>query len=260
MASLGVNVSNTHAARIAVFDFDQTLAADEVTNWIDRASMAARGFGGSERIAMLRECLQRLTSEYSVPLAICSVNSRDKIKPALQTAGLFEFFGSSNIFDRDQWQACGQLKSRVIAELILPCFGGARTGEGLLFVDDDPGHVRDVRDHLSMAKTILVPRVDRMHLHLAAASGASSALPKGGMLRLQVDQVLTWASGQPQAPAAAAAAKSAAGSSCGHDVSTSDNACAFVPKKPTGPLSRRCQTCGLHFSEHGASSDPASMV
>jgi len=250
--------------RIAVFDFDQTLAADEVTNWIDRASMVPRGFGGAERVAMLRECLQQLTSEHLVPLAICSVNSKDIIKPALQTAGLFGFFGSAaddNIFDREQWAACGGLKSRVIAELILPRFGGASTGEGLLFVDDDPGHVRDVRDNLPMATTILVPRVDRMHLHLAAASGGCSALPAGGMLRLQVDQVLAWASGLPRVRGAAAAAtQSAAGSATGGDhASTSGDACAFVPKTPTGPLSRRCATCGRHSSEHGAF-DPGSMV
>ena len=45
------------AYRIAVFDFDQTLAADEISMWIDRVSMADRGFGGAERVAMLAKML-----------------------------------------------------------------------------------------------------------------------------------------------------------------------------------------------------------
>ena len=45
--------------KIAVFDFDQTLAADEITIW-GWDNIVDRGFGGAERVSMLREMLAAL--------------------------------------------------------------------------------------------------------------------------------------------------------------------------------------------------------
>ena len=78
--------------RVAVFDFDRTLAAAEVSSWIGRADMLNKGFGGAERVAMLTEMLEAL-EHHVVKCAVCSLNSRDVIKSALDTVGLLRFFG-----------------------------------------------------------------------------------------------------------------------------------------------------------------------
>ena len=94
--------------KVCVFDFDQTLAADEVTFLLDRASMVDRGFGGPERISMLRAMLTALT-EHKVVLAVCSLNSRDVIRLALTSVGLSDFFEPTMIFDRSDYVRCGSL-------------------------------------------------------------------------------------------------------------------------------------------------------
>ena len=174
--------------KVCVFDFDQTLAADEVTFLLDRASMVDRGFGGPERISMLRAMLTALT-EHKVVLAVCSLNSRDVIRLALTSVGLSDFFEPTMIFDRSDYVRCGSLKSQVILRAILPkvlMSSQANT----LFVDDDPAHIKDATLRLRAATTILVPRPPMSKLGAAPRQ----SLPGGGIRQPQCELIIKWAS------------------------------------------------------------------
>lgn len=279
---------------LAIFDFDQTLAATEVSPFIGRADMRDRGFGGAERVRMLHAMLVELTTQCSVICAICSVNSKDVIQPALQTLDLLGFFQSANIYDRAYYENCRCSKSRVISDAIVPIATGG-LAQDVLFVDDDPQHVMDVRLHLPRGglrvKTLLVPRVGDSAADASTDDASSSAssttddrpanmnagllpsqMPAGGMRAAQIAEALQWAR-ELAAQASALAGGGGGGRGAGAASSSSAPSAAelasqqvqeqrqqqqeqqlvcalFVPKKATGPLSRRCATCGAHQSDH----------
>lgn len=262
---------------LAVFDFDQTLAAAEVSPWIDRAGMQDRGFGGAERVRMLRDMLTELTVTHGVTCAVCSLNCKDVIRPALQTVELLGFFGSASpqIYDGDAFEAHGNSKSRVIAEAIIPAVGPGT--QDVLFADDDPAHIKDVRLHLQgrnelRVHTVLVPRVGSFssvprvtHLPSDALMSKSlaqmSLLPAGGMREAHCAEALQWArDAAARVACVGRAAESAAPSS---ETATADAhapCTQFVPKRHVGPLARRCAACGAHQSDHGPEGDPGAMV
>jgi hypothetical protein len=230
------------ARRLVVFDFDRTLAADEVSTWIEREHMVDRAFGGRERVAMLASMLGAL-ADAGVALAICSVNSREVIRGALDAAGLLPLFSVDRLVVRDRADFIrnGSLKSRVIANTILGSLGASEAT--LLFVDDDSNHVRDVALRLPQAQTILVPRPPPPRV---VREPEPDELPTAGMCHEHVEAVLCWMRGEPLPEKAPSPTADASTPPC-----TLDGLCArFEPKKPTGPLARRCATCGGHQDEH----------
>lgn len=235
---------------VAIFDFDCTLAADEVS-FIERERMRDRAFGGEQRIAMLAEMLQEV-SELGVLLAICSLNSRDTIQTALQTVGLLSYFRV--IADRSDWERNGRKKSQVISRVILPQCGGA--AGSMLFVDDDPANIKDVQSCGLRMTCILV----RRPLQKFSSARGSALLPNGGIRAQERDQVVGWARALSSEAATSPAAVShlrddtrtmPPPSAAGLPLSTLDGPCpGFIPKQTFGPLKVRCVHCGEHVNQH----------
>jgi hypothetical protein len=303
--------------KIAVFDFDQTLAADEITIW-GWDNIVDRGFGGAERVSMLREMLAAL-HEDNVGCSVVSFNTKVTIERALSAIDLLKFFKRELIFGRDiiDWPAIQWRKSTVIAQrIILPSSLSesdvrapqpahrplptapplpraarrprprvlapsrlthrARTAAQVCFADDDPNNILDVASVLPGVCAIHVPRVQQTTPFVA-----SVAKPKGGMQRVHVDRVLRWAA---EASASGASAANPKEMSKGHHVNgrtvppivsaflgavseeedgipepppppersrlTGGPCECFVPKRPSGPLANRCNTCGEHIEIH----------
>ena len=181
----------TAPQRVAIFDFDATLAADEIS-FIDSASMIDRGFGGAERVQMLAAMLAELKDQHGIALAVCSLNARDVILQALEDTGLLQLFGERPLIcDRSDWMRFGSLKSQVITRIILPQLGGNESST--LFVDDDPANVQDVRLRARGVTSILVPRPT---MKFSAARGAC-LIPNGGIGKYEAEQILAWARTQP---------------------------------------------------------------
>ena len=82
--------------RVVVFDFDQTIAADEISIW-GWDNIVDRGFGGEERVSMLRTMLQQLV-ERNIACAIVSFNTKSTIERALSATRLLGFFRRDLIF------------------------------------------------------------------------------------------------------------------------------------------------------------------
>ena len=313
--------------KIAVFDFDQTLAADEISIW-GWDNIVDRGFGGAERVSMLREMLAAL-QENNIGCSVVSFNTKVTIERALSAIDLLKFFKRELIFGRDiiDWPAIQWRKSTVIAQRIIfpsslsesdvrapqpahrplpnapppPCAARrprprglapsqltlrARTTAQVCFADDDPNNILDVASVLPRVCAIHVPRVQQTTPFVA-----SVAKPKGGMQRVHVDRVLRWAT-DASASGASASGASAANPremSKGHHVNgrgvppivsaflgavseeedgmplhgipepppppersrrTGEPCDCFVPKRPSGPLANRCNTCGEHIEIH----------
>ena len=267
-------MASTSSRRVAIFDFDSTLSATEISS-LDRASLVDRGFGGAERVALLRECLSELT-ERGIVLAICSLNNAFIIRSALEWIGLAHFF--QLICDRSDWMRNGSLKSRVIQQTMLPRLGGCE--KDTLFVDDDPANIKDMMLRAREMTVILVPRpVQRL-----SVSSRSS-----GIGQPEVAKILEWASSSLSLASSATAADTApallpsrslenpdpvsvslppavptlpALASLQVATTTADGGAMseprvdsapcplFTPKRPQGPLSRRCATCGAHEYDH----------
>jgi len=260
--------------KIAVFDFDQTLAADEITIW-GWDNIVDRGFGGAERVSMLREMLAAL-HEDNVGCSVVSFNTKVTIERALSAIDLLKFFKRELIFGRDiiDWPAIQWRKSTVIAQrIILP---SSLSESDVCFADDDPNNILDVASVLPGVCAIHVPRVQQTTPFVA-----SVAKPKGGMQRVHVDRVLRWAA---EASASGASAANPKEMSKGHHVNgrtvppivsaflgavseeedgipepppppersrlTGGPCECFVPKRPSGPLANRCNTCGEHIEIH----------
>ena len=267
--------------RVAVFDFDQTLAADEISIW-GWDNIVDRGFGGEERVAMMRAMLQQLR-EQGAACAIVSFNTKTTIERALSAINLLGFFRRDLIFGRDnvKWPEEGWKKSSVIGQRILAPLGLADSE--LFFMDDDPSNVRDVHMAFPKCHALHVPRVGD-----SAPFRQLVEKPLGGIQRAHVERVLRWARGEtldgPSAPpphgwephqqpsgAADADGGSPAAESDAASVAASDNSSSssssrprrrggvcsnFVPKRPSGPLARRCYMCGEHESLHPESASP----
>ena len=199
------------AKRIVVFDFDQTLAADEISMLTDKAMLIDRGFGGAERVAMLHALLRALTGEHKATLAVCSLNSRHTIRLALSACGLADFFETSLIFDRTDFMRAGSLKSQVIAKFIMPKVIGSSPAH-TLFVDDALEHIKDVQLRLRAVSTVHVPRPGAA-TKFGGARG-SALLPLGGIREAQCEEILAWANrAAPAADALPPRADASAGGS-----------------------------------------------
>ena len=263
--------------RVVVFDFDQTIAADEISIW-GWDNIVDRGFGGEERVAMLRAMLQQLV-ERSIACAICSFNTKSTIERALSATRLLGFFRRDLIFGRDnvRWPEEGWKKSSVIAQRIL--FPLSLHERDLFFLDDDPSNVRDVALAFPKSQALHVPRVGD-----AAPFVRQVDKPRGGIQRVHVERVLRWVRGETLEPTAASEweglqlpSGSAQPDSSADDAASIASGCSgsssssggvprwrggvcsnFVPKRPSGPLARRCFTCNEHESLHPEAPAPAS--
>lgn len=258
---------NYPSKRVAVFDFDQTLAADEITIW-GWENIVDRGFGGPERVSMLKDMLESL-NERHIACAIVSFNTKATIERALSAINLLIYFRRDLIFGRDnvKWPLLGWKKSTVILKSVLIPLS---LGEAdLFFADDDPNNIRDVVTALPKANALHIPRVGT-----ATPFVAHVARPLGGMQRVHVERVLSWIKGEDSASTAASASTASASTSAacariaeaaeatgsadapaesdrdGGAASRSGPCDTFVPKRPSGPLANRCFTCGHHLSLH----------
>lgn len=206
-----LGVSSTGSLRVAIFDFDQTLASGEISMWIDRASMPIRGFGGTTRLEVLSQMLLALQS-MGLVMAICSMNSRDVIRNALDIVGLLPFFALGVevrtllsradpthaplqwlIRDRADFMQHGSRKSAVITRTILTPLGV--TDADAIFVDDDLAHIKDVNLRLPRAATVHVPRSPKPPLQADTTGRLIREMPTGGMQRVECEAVLAWARG-----------------------------------------------------------------
>ena len=263
--------------RVVVFDFDQTIAADEISIW-GWDNIVDRGFGGEERVSMLRTMLQQLV-ERNIACAIVSFNTKSTIERALSATRLLGFFRRDLIFGRDnvRWPEEGWKKSSVIAQRILAPLGLLE--RDLFFLDDDPSNVRDVALAFPKSHALHVPRVGD-----AAPFVRQVEKPRGGIQRVHVERVLRWVRGEALDPApgsewegmqlpsgspaeccgiaddAASVARgcSASSSSSGGTRWRGGVCSNFVPKRPSGPLARRCFTCNEHESLHPEAPAPAT--
>ena len=215
-AATACGVSSTGSLRVAIFDFDQTLASGEISMWIDRASMPIRGFGGANRLDVLGQMLLALQS-MGLVMAICSINSRDVIRNALDIVGLLPFFALRVevrallsqadpthappqwlIRDRADFMRHGSRKSAVITSTILTPLGV--TDADAIFVDDDLAHIKDVNLRLPRAATVHVPRSPKPALQADTTGRLIREMPTGGMQRAECEAVLAWARGEPPPP------------------------------------------------------------
>jgi len=250
--------SATSAPRaLAAFDFDQTLACIEVGYFNQSETMREQAFGGAQRVSMLAATLAELCS-LGVRCVVVSYNSKATVDRALRAVGLAQYFTSTHGHDELAAAQPGAMlpsKSALLSQL------RADAATPLCFVDDDVRNVLDVGSLPNAPCTI----------HVACSKRPAN----GGMQREHCDACLQWAGSlmaasetdplckdnltvaaeesfasrlQPQldlaqsreaAPAPAAPSPRSAPCRC------------FAPKRPIGPLSRRCVHCDRHENEHG---------
>ena len=202
---------------------------------------------------MLAKMLAELTEQHGILCAVCSVNTADIIKTALQTTGLLRFFEQHQLIirDREDFERCRHLKSAVISDTILPVLPST-SEEDVIFVDDDPGHHQDMRLRLPRARTLLIPRVDAALSANSRRAGtglaAAAPVPQGGMRQVHCDEVLAWARAGPGGDGASGTGPGASAAMPHVTVPPPAEAplCEFEPKRLTGPLARRCLKCGGH--------------
>ncbi|KAL1504326.1 hypothetical protein AB1Y20_010732 [Prymnesium parvum] len=225
------------AASVAVvFDFDQTLSAEEIGMYHDHSNMMERGFGGAHRVEQLRRLLHRLQQGGAL-LFIVSYNSKKVICKALQIVGLAAYFDAARIFGRETWECqrgsgrwskAAVVRDEIVAPLALP-------PQGLLFVDDDPAHCHDVAAAFPDARVIAVPREPR--------NRRAGGLPRGGVQPAHLEAICGWAKargayvGSPPAEGRGPASEPEGGPAdpVGPEGET-QSTLAFAPKRSAGPL------------------------
>jgi len=206
--------------QVVVFDFDETLAVD---SGFPRSNVM-RLFGGNQRIAELRQLLSDLAGA-GIVLAVLSYNSKETFEPLLRRAGLLSSFDPSLLFGYEVFEASGELhqllgpegaaswdKGTAMHHVILPrvlrngvnvnSVDGAghvhedrpaagtveASRDGLntvLFCDDDPANILDVRSACAACATLYVPRdnkmqngLQRVHMNaIRACAGLELASP-----------------------------------------------------------------------------------
>ena len=188
-------MSSATVRRTAViFDFDETLA---VSTGAPRSNPSTL-FGGRERISALRHLLADLSSA-GITLCVCSHNARSTFEPLLAAADLRGFFATSMLFGCEVFEEGGVLyeaahldKGTVLSQLIAPALlardasrsggttlpgrmeaseskaatpsagtidGSADGTSAMLFCDDDPANILDVRRACESCATLYVPRL-----------------------------------------------------------------------------------------------------
>lgn len=175
--------AGSQPSRLAVFDFDETLAVS--TGW--PGADPVKLFGGKERLAELSALLETLTAA-NVTLAVCTFNRSDCVTLLLRKANLLQFFEKrgplmigEEIYDENGllWEAVRARsgsrprslawnKGFSIRELMMPLVSGHTldpSGAGgcvkpgtLLFVDDDAGNCRNVAAAIPGATVVLVEK------------------------------------------------------------------------------------------------------
>jgi hypothetical protein len=141
--------------RVVVFDFDRTLSAKHVGPFDmsggSSAEVARSCFGGPRRVAELASLLGQLSSrqEGQCTLWVVTRNSEHVVKKALRAVGLLEpfFSGSDSIIGTESFEH-PQRKSDALKALVL---APDQVLSNVLFVDDDPGEVEDVRSAVGCA-------------------------------------------------------------------------------------------------------------
>lgn len=175
--------------RVAVFDFDQTISAEEIGIWHSYSNMR-HAFGGDKRLEYVKSLLQGLHAN-GILLAIVSYNSKKVICKALSIVDLASFFDSSMIFGRETWETKGRVgywsKAEVVQEHLLEPTG--ILASELLFIDDDPSHCRDMLARFPEACVIPVPR--------PRLRSRTNELPVAGIQPEQVELIRKWAAGRP---------------------------------------------------------------
>ena len=208
---------------------------------------------------MLAEMLSGL-QQLGVHCATCSFNSRDRIETALSVTGLKGLFPAELIIGADEIAEDNPQisKANAIANLILAPLGC--TADGLLFADDDPQNVHDVRSTMPLATTLLVPSPRRTLRALPRQQQ-----PKGGLQRQHCEAVLEWA--RVTARVQASTLDSPEGG-CTQSAELDrvppllwppGAACpCFAPKQRNGPLARWCArcACGEHETTCNVSTAP----
>ena len=188
--------------RLAVFDFDETLAVS--TGW--PGADPVKLFGGKERLAELAALLETLIAA-NVTLAVCTFNRADCVTLLLRKANLLQYFEKrgpfmigEEIYDEEGllWEAVRARsgnrprslawnKGFSIRELMMPLVsghtldpsgaGGAVERGTVLFVDDDPGNCRNVAAAIPGSTIILVDkRAGMQAAEFAAAREWASAV------------------------------------------------------------------------------------
>ncbi|KAG8467536.1 hypothetical protein KFE25_000852 [Diacronema lutheri] len=131
----------TGSQYLAILDFDQTLAASEVSFFdADTSDVVEEVFGGATRYERLSAFMIDTISR-GVLLAIVSFNSAGVIKQVLHAAGWTEHFGD-RVYGRDEVHRYNSSKAACIShELIKPLH---LTAQDVIFVDDDAHNCRAV--------------------------------------------------------------------------------------------------------------------
>ena len=119
------------------FDFDLTLSCARVYGRRDFHQLRTRLFGGEERIHLLQEFFQFLSSQEQHQIIIISWNFKEIIAEALQAVGLFS--SVHYIFDRnDMIQHGGYMTGKQHIIEWLATKWKLDVPQDVVFVDDDP--------------------------------------------------------------------------------------------------------------------------
>mmetsp|Transcript_10558 Transcript_10558/g.21388 ORF Transcript_10558/g.21388 Transcript_10558/m.21388 type:complete len:243 (-) Transcript_10558:72-800(-) len=195
--------AGSRPARLAVFDFDETLAVS--TGWPGSDPVGL--FGGKERLSELSALLDALR-EAGVTVAVCTFNRADCVTLLLRKANLLQYFEKcgplmigEEIYEENGllWEAVRALsgsrprslaynKGFSIRQLMMPLVSGHTldpSGAGgrvepgqLLFVDDDPGNCRNVASAIPGCTVVLVKQGAGMQAaEFAAVREWASAMP-----------------------------------------------------------------------------------
>ncbi len=176
--------------RLAVFDFDLTIASCEMSIFLASSSaLVDHGFGGKERLEMLAKFFEELR-ENGVEIAVVSYNSKDVVAKALRMTNLMQYVSKGNDNNRPivlgyEWfdenvrgdqKIPRYQKSRAICENVMPRLG-IQDAAHICFLDDAESNVKDVRDNLPGCLALLVKEDPK-------------TLP--GLTRVHCDIILEW--------------------------------------------------------------------
>lgn len=166
----------------AFFDYDKTLAQIEVGPYditsSDTKQVIDRCFGSEARLEDVKVMLRTLRHQLGVNIAVLSFNSNHTIKKSFKVVSseLLTLFGSDIYgFENLGTDSIGMtlMKSDSIKTIV----GDKTKPENVLFVDDSPSNIKDMRHKM--------PQVFSLHVK-ADDEG-------GGMTREDMKEVLSWA-------------------------------------------------------------------
>ena len=102
--------------RLAVFDFDQTLAVADVNG--AELGNAIEMMGGSARLEELKTMFSQLSDDHGIESAIVSFNNKETITEALRSTGLLRYFEdeTANLTEADAGDALEKARVQWNAE------------------------------------------------------------------------------------------------------------------------------------------------